>query len=87
MSFAPFEKLRRIWSPEREIEQLFSNLDPQTALDSQIRDFFSRIIDKIGYLELDITDPVPQFDIRMEIVNTPPPNSRRKVSIWKIHSN
>jgi len=40
----PVEKLRRIWTPQREIEEIFANLDPQTELDSMIRDFLARII-------------------------------------------
>lgn len=80
----PVEALRRIWTPEREIEQLFSDLSPGTALDSQIRDYFCRIVDHAGTIELDLTDPVPLFDVRWEVVHTPPPNARRKITIWKV---
>ena len=84
MNHKPLEKLRRIWTPEREIDQIFSDLSPQTALDSEIRDYFSRLIDRLGTVTLDVTDPVPEFDIRWEVINTPPPGSRRKVTIWKV---
>jgi hypothetical protein len=80
----PIEALRKIWTPEREVDQLFSDLSPGTALDSEIRDYFSRIIDQAGSIKLDITDPTPCFNIRWEIVHTPPPGSRRYVTIWKV---
>lgn len=83
----PVEALRRIWTPQREIEELFTDLAPGTALDSQIRDFFCRIVDKQGTITLDITDPVPEFQLRWEIIHTMPPNARRKVTIWKIPGN
>jgi len=82
-SFNPVERLRRIWTPEREIEEVFSDLSPGTALDSEIRDYFCRIIDKYGSIELDITDPPAQFMVNWSVIHTPPPNSRRKVTIWK----
>jgi len=83
----PVEKLRRIWTPEREIEQLFSDLSPGTALDAEIRDYFVRIIDKYGSIELDLTEPVPEFNVNWNVVHTLPPNSRRKVTIWKESSD
>jgi len=79
----PVEALRRIWTPEREIDEIFSDLSPGSALDSQIREFFTRIVDQYGTISLDLTDPVPEFDIRWEVVHTTPPNARRKVTIWK----
>jgi len=84
--FHPVEALRRIWTPQREIEELFANLAPGTALDSEIRDFFCRIIERVGTIELDVTDPVPNFDIRWNTIHTPPPGSRRIVTIWKVPS-
>ena len=79
----PIEALRKVWTPEREIDQLFSDLSPQTALDSEIRDYFSRMILKYGTVTLDITHPVPQFNIRWEVIHTQPPNARRQVTIWR----
>jgi len=84
MKLHPVERLRQIWTPEREIEELFTDLSPGSELDSQIRDFFSRIIDREGSITLDITDPVPDFMIRWEIIHTPPPEARRKITIWKV---
>lgn len=78
----PIEALRRVWTPEREVEQLFSDLSPGTALDSEIRDYFSRMMLMQGTVTIDITDPVPPFDIRWEVIHTPPPNARRQVTIW-----
>lgn len=84
MKLHPVERLRQIWTPEREIDEIFSDLSPGTALDSEIRDYFSRIIDREGTITLDITDPVPPFEIRWEVIHTQPPNARRKVTIWKV---
>jgi len=83
MRLHPVEALRRIWTPEREIDQLFSDLSPGSALDSEIRDYFCRIIDKYGSIELDITDPVPPFMVNWNVIHTEPPYSRRMVTIWK----
>lgn len=83
----PIEALRQIWTPEREVDELFSDLSPGSALDSEIRDYFSRIIERFGTITLDITDPVPPFDIRWEVVHTEPPSSRRFVTIWKIETH
>lgn len=76
------EKLRRIWTPDREVEELFADLSPQSALDSEIRDYFSRIMFLHKQITLDISDPVPEFNIRWNVIHTPPPNPRRQVSIW-----
>lgn len=81
---SPVEALRRIWTPEREIDQIFSDLSPGTVLDSEVREMFSRIIYELKTIELDITDPVPDFEIRWEVVHTPPPNPRRKLAIWGV---
>jgi hypothetical protein len=81
--FQPFEKLRRIWTPDREIEEFKANLNPGSALDSEIRDYFCRIVADQGVVNLDITDPLdPSDDIRWEIVHTP--EGRRLISIWYI---
>jgi len=86
MRLHPVERLRQIWTPEREIDELFTDLSPGSALDSVIRDYFSRIVDREGTITLDLTDPVPDFQIRWEVVHTPPPNARRTVTIWKVPS-
>jgi hypothetical protein len=82
----PIEALRQIWTPEREVDELFAVLAPGSALDSEIRDYFSRMVERFGTITLDITDPVPPFEIRWEVVHTQPPNSRRMVTIWKIET-
>jgi hypothetical protein len=79
----PVEALRRIWTPQSEIEEVFAELSPGTELDSMIRDFFCRILDRQGTITLDLTDPVPEFTVRWEIIHTQPPGARRKVTIWK----
>lgn len=80
----PVEALRRIWTPQREVEEFFADLSPQSALDSEIRDYFSRIIDKYGSITLDVTEPTREFGIRWNVVHTKPPNARRLVTIWKV---
>lgn len=76
----PVERLRRIWTPRREIDEIFSDLSPATALDSLIREWFSRIVDAEGTLTIDLTDPVPEFMMNYNIVHN---GDRREVTIWK----
>lgn len=79
--FIPYERLRRIWTPKREIEELFDNLAPATELDSQIREYFTRIVMKYGTITLDITEPADErFQVRWEIVHDA--LGRRQISIW-----
>jgi hypothetical protein len=79
----PVEKLREVWTPEREIEELTANLEPQTELDSQIRDYFMRIVRQHGSIRLFLDQP-NTGNIRWEIVATDPRNGpiRREVTIW-----
>lgn len=79
---SPVERLRRIWTPEREIDEIFSDLSPASALDSQIREWFSRIIDAESTVTIDLTEPVPPFNIRWNIVHHED-SGRREVTIWK----
>ena len=74
----PVERLRRIWSPDREIYELADSLEPSTQLDSQIRELFSRVMKGLGQVELDVTEPVDGF-IRWEEVRF---GQRRIVSVW-----
>ena len=49
---SPLERLRRIWTPGREIEELVYNLDPRTELDSMVRDFLHRTVQQRGAVTL-----------------------------------
>lgn len=82
MSALIVERLRRIWTPEREVDELFTDLSPRDILDSEIREYFSRIVDQQGTIKLDLTNPVPAFNIRWEIVHFAETN-RREITIWK----
>jgi len=75
----PVERLRRIWTPEREVYELTGNLDPGSTVDSVIRELFSRMVKQVGAMQIDVTDPVDGF-IRWEIVRAGP--RQRVVAVW-----
>jgi hypothetical protein len=80
----PVEKLRRIWTPEREVEEIFANLDPQTELDSMIRDLLHRVVQQKGPVTLSM-DALNVGNLRWEIVHHEPMPGvvgGREVSIW-----
>lgn len=86
---APIEKLRRIWTPQREIEEVVGRLNPQSELDSMIRDFVHRIIEQKGPQTLILgfgSEPVLNTGtLRWEIIHHEMPNGvvgRREVSLW-----
>jgi len=86
---SPVERLREIWTPDREVAELFADLDPQTELDSLIRHFFHAIIQRQGSVTLDLGSELhPQVNtgqIRWEIVHGPGPTPElrpRQVTIW-----
>lgn len=85
----PVEKLRRIWTPNREIEELTANLDPQTELDSIIRDLLHRTIQQYGPVTLTLEENGRQVmnegTLRWEIVHHQPAEGiigRREISVW-----
>lgn len=87
----PVEKLRRIWTPGREIEEVVARLDPATYLDSQIRQGFHLVIQQKGPQTIDIgseIDPVLcAGTLRWEIVHGPgadeaPELRRRQLAVW-----
>lgn len=75
------ERLRRIWTPEREIEELFADLSPSTALDSQLRDFLCRIVDQAPgrSVKINLTGDVRPFNLRWEIVHS---GGYRECTLW-----
>lgn len=91
VKISPLEKLRRIWTPGREIEEVISQLEPQTYLDSQIRQILHLLVDQKGGQTIDIgseIDPVRcEGTLRWEIVHGPgvdeaPELRRRQLAIW-----
>lgn len=87
---SPVEKLRRIWSPDKEVIERFESLDPATELDSIIRDYLHRTIEQRGAVTLILADEYGNFipntgKLRWETVNhepTPGKIGRREVTIW-----
>lgn len=82
--FAPFEKLRQIWTPERELEEYLTDLSPQSELDSMIRDYFHRTIQQRGPVRLNLDAP-NTGNLRWEIVHHEPSPGLvggREISIW-----
>jgi len=75
----PVERLRRIWTPEREIYERFDSLEPSTELDSIIRELLSRTIQQLGSIQLDASQPATGF-IRWEKVDTP--TGKPVISVW-----
>jgi hypothetical protein len=91
MSVAPLEKLRRIWSPGREIEEVVANLEPSTYLDSQIRQALHLVIQQKGPQTIDIGSEIDpslcEGTLRWEMVHGPGPDEapelrRRQLAIW-----
>lgn len=83
-SIAPIEKLRRIWTPGREIEELVHKLDPATELDSMIRDFLHRAVQQAGPVTLNLDVP-NTGNLRFEIIHfesMPGVVQHREVSLW-----
>ena len=80
----PVEKLRQIWTPEREVEEFHLDLRPQTRLDSVVRDLLHRTIQQKGPVTLDLdTDNVGT--LRWEVItHQPSPGvmGRTEISIW-----
>lgn len=85
----PVEKLRRIWTPNKEIREFHESLEPRTELDSMVRDFLHRIIQNKGPMTLKLEErgaPIPNTGtLRFEIIHhEPAPGviTGREVSIW-----
>jgi hypothetical protein len=86
---SPIEKLRRIWTPGREIEELVHNLEPQTELDSMIRHFLHAICQQHGPQRVRLgSEMQPELNfgtLRWEIIHGPGPVEEmreREVTIW-----
>lgn len=86
---SPVEKLRKVWTPTREIEEVVHALDPQTELDSQIRDYLHRAVQQFGPMKLLLElrgEPVLNTgSLRFEIVHFAPTENtpgHREVTLW-----
>lgn len=77
-TWQPVERLREIWTPEREVYEVFDKLEPGTRLDSIVRELFSRTVMHVGEIKLDVTDPVRGY-VRWEQINF---GSRKLISVW-----
>jgi hypothetical protein len=81
---SPVEKLRRIWTPGREVEELVARLEPQSELDSMIRHLLHAICQQKGSMTINLDD----FNIgtlRWEVIHHEPSPGvvgRREVTIW-----
>lgn len=87
----PIEKLRQIWTPGREIEEVILSLEPQSELDSMIRHFLHAIIQQKGPQTINLgsaENPVLNTGtLRWETIHGPgsedaPMLRRRQVSLW-----
>jgi NADPH-dependent glutamate synthase beta subunit-like oxidoreductase len=89
MAASPLEKLRRVWTPDREILEVIAALDPRTELDSMLRDWLHRVIEQTGpktvVLGIGETRVVNTGTLRWEVVHhepTPGIPGRREVTLW-----
>lgn len=74
------ENLRKIWTPNKEIEEMGADLAPQTALDSQIRDLFHKIVQQNGPMPIQVlADQLNTGTLRWETVEQA---GKRTVTIW-----
>lgn len=87
----PVEKLRRIWTPGREVEEVIARLEPQTELDSMVRHILHAVIQQHGSCRIDLGSEVqPNLNegtLRWEIIHGPGPDEmpeirKREISIW-----
>jgi hypothetical protein len=76
----PVEKLRQIWTPGREVEEITANLEPGSDLDSQIRDLLHRIIQQRGPVTLDL-EVKNVGNLRWEVI-AHGLTGRQEISIW-----
>lgn len=83
MLLSPVERLRRIWTPDREILERVENLEPQTEVDSIVRELFSRMVKEQRHVTLSRREPV-DGEIRWEFINREiaPGIYEPEVSVW-----
>lgn len=88
---SPIEKLRRIWTPGREVEEVIARLEPQTELDSMIRHILHAIVQQHGPQTIQLgseVEPIWNSGIlRWETIHGPGPETmpeirRRELTVW-----
>ena len=89
MTVGPVEKLRRLWTPDREVREVMARLEPSSELDSIRADFLHRVIEQRGPVTLDLGYGArPRLNtgtLRWEIVHHEPRPGvpgRREVALW-----
>ena len=89
MKIDPIERLRRIWTPGREVEEITHALNPQTELDSMVRDILHKIVQGEGVKTIDLGSEIdPNLNtgvLRWEVFHGPGPTPelrRRTLTIW-----
>lgn len=75
------ERLRQIWTPNREVEEISADLAPQTLLDSQIRHLLHALVQQ-GAVSTKVNLDIPNTGtLRWEVVTLEPAGSR-VVNVW-----
>jgi len=87
----PIEKLRRIWTPGSEIEEIIAELEPRSQLDSMVRHILHAICQQHGPQRISLgseVEPVQNFgSLRWEIIHGPGPDEMpeirtRELTVW-----
>lgn len=85
----PVEKLREIWSPDREVVEVVQSLDPTSTMDSLRADWLHRICEQKGPQTLVLghgdTALLNTGTLRFEIVHhqpSPGVPGRRELTLW-----
>lgn len=75
-------RLRKLWTPRKRVQDMVDDLSPQTELDSMVRDYFTRIVRKTSergaMVVLDLEESNPG-NVHWEIVTL---EGRQAVQIW-----
>lgn len=86
---SPLERLRRLWTPGREVEELVHEIGPASELDSMLRDWLHRVCEQNGPQTVVLGvggDLRPNTGVlRFEIVHhepSPGMAGHREVTIW-----
>lgn len=87
---SPLEKLRHIWTPGSEIQEVVADLNPGTELDSMIRHILHAVIQQHGARTIDLGNPAwtgNEGTLRFEAVYGPGPDlapelRRPQLAVW-----
>jgi hypothetical protein len=85
----PVERLRRIWTPGREVEEVVAKLGPGSELDSMIRHFLHAVVQQNGTQRVQLGSEAFPLEntgtLRWETVHGPGPTPEfrsREVTLW-----